>query len=1027
MLKRTFEHPAITPEIYADGLTAYEQHMKHLMFRWLLKGADQNDLMTVQGKESYTSRMPKFRAAIDEAFKTAQPGETRIRDIQRVERVEEIFEELGCFRESEEPVDLIGAYLGVDTPTPRRKAKEAANWIKLRTVIDRRELVTAVKLYKGDKLLHHKGIEYVIDQQFPDFIVSFIRHAYETNGYILSTLCRKGSKEIIEKVLEKVNFSQKDLVKEAAHHASQCNIEKLLVLLNKIETPERQEYVVESSIGLLLDRCPTDRFHSFLNALKSKSLLSEHLLERILEDPAITPELYADGLIAYGKYEKHLMVFQWLLKRADRDDLVAVRGKNDYYRMWYRSCYAIDDAWKTAPPGGTRTHAIQRVERVEEIFEELGYFRESEEPVDLISAYIGIDKPTPRRKVKEAANWIRLREVIDRRELETAVVLYKQDRLIHHQGIDYVIEKQFPEFIVSFIRHAYETNGYILSTLCRKGSKEIIESVLEKVDFPQQDLVDEAAHHASRCNIEKLVVLLDKIETPERQESVVRSSIGHVLDNCSTDRLYFFLNALRRKSLLSGRLENGAIQMAFKNGVDLGREDLLKRTFDHPAITPGLYADALTVTERLWEFRKPAREWLLKEADRDDLQEVQGRNDYKDMKPEFRAAIDEALKTAQPGGTRTHIIQRVERVEEIFEEFGPSGVYEDPTKLISAYLGVDTPTPRRNAKEAAANWSKFRAVIDEGELETAVVLYKGDKLLHHKGMDYVLEQQFPEFIVNFVNQTNQANARTLDELCKKCSKEAIENVLEKVDFSQSDLIEVASEGNAVCHLPKFLMLLNKITTPEGQESAVTNGINVLIREKSIEYINPMLDALKDKIFRSERLEAIAIQNAFKEGAKRNREDVLKCTFDHLTITPALYAHALIESEKSWESSKPAREWLLKEADRDDLQAVNDNDGYADLILPFRTAIEKALEIAKPGGTRTRAYDIQSAKVTKKEFMEIGHAVAISGIANIIGEYLAGQEDEEREVQRMLQEQEEEIDWGAELGGGEDEEEEWGSI
>ena len=95
-----------------------------------------------------------------------------------------------------------------------------------------------------------------------------------------------------------------------------------------------------------------------------------------------------------------------------------------------------------------------------------------------------------------------------------------------------------------------------------------------------------------------------------------------------------------------------------------------------------------------------------------------------------------------------------------------------------------------------------------------------------------------------------------------------------------------------------------------------------------------------------------------------------------------------------------------------MQAVNDNDGYADLILPFRTAIENALEIAKPGGTRTRAYDIQSAKKTKKEFMEIEHAVAISGIAKIIGEYLAGQEeDEEREAEGMLQEQEEEVDWG----------------
>ena len=60
-------------------------------------------------------------------------------------------------------------------------------------------------------------------------------------------------------------------------------------------------------------------------------------------------------------------------------------------------------------------------------------------------------------------------------------------------------------------------------------------------------------------------------------------------------------------------------------------------------------------------------------------------------------------------------------------------------------------------------------------------------------------------------------------------------------------------------------------------------------------------------------------------------------------------------------------------------------------------------------------------------MEIEHAVAISGIAKIIGEYLAGKEDDEMEVEGVLQKQEEEVDSGTELGEGEDEEEEWGDI
>ena len=88
-----------------------------------------------------------------------------------------------------------------------------------------------------------------------------------------------------------------------------------------------------------------------------------------------------------------------------------------------------------------------------------------------------------------------------------------------------------------------------------------------------------------------------------------------------------------------------------------------------------------------------------------------------------------------------------------------------------------------------------------------------------------------------------------------------------------------------------------------------------------------------------------------------------------------------------------RQFLLKQADRYDLQAVKEKACYEGLNAGFRDAIEEALKTAAPGGTRTKIYDIQSAKIAKEEFMEIEHAVAIPGIANIIGEYLTFQEVE----------------------------------
>ena len=99
---------------------------------------------------------------------------------------------------------------------------------------------------------------------------------------------------------------------------------------------------------------------------------------------------------------------------------------------------------------------------------------------------------------------------------------------------------------------------------------------------------------------------------------------------------------------------------------------------EHAAITPGLYADALIVTAA-WGKYNYTRRLLLEKADRYDLQAVKEKTGYADLNAEFRDAIEKALKTAAPGGTRTRIydIQTVVEAEETFEELGHPGISED--------------------------------------------------------------------------------------------------------------------------------------------------------------------------------------------------------------------------------------------------------------------------------------------------------------------------------------------------------------
>ena len=283
-------------------------------------------------------------------------------------------------------------------------------------------------------------------------------------------------------------------------------------------------------------------------------------------------------------------------------------------------------------------------------------------------------------------------------------------------------------------------------------------------------------------------------------------------------------------------------------------------------------------------------------------------------------------------------------------------------------------------------YSGLHRAIDGGRLDIAVYLGEQDEALGAKGVEYVIRKDDPDLIINFVNQTNQANAFALEVLWCASSIESFEKVLEKVDFPQQTLVDLASSYDGVYSPEKFLVLLNKIVTPEDQEKVVKNAIERIVLRYTD--TSPLLNALKGKTFRSGRLEYLAIQKAFMEGVKSARVTFLPMdSCGHPAITPELYADALILTAE-WRKDQPMRQFLLENADRYDLQAVKEKVGYADLNPEFRDAIEEVLKTAAPGGTRTRAYDIQSAKIAKETFDEIT-GKEFPGITDITGSFLTG--------------------------------------
>ena len=286
--------------------------------------------------------------------------------------------------------------------------------------------------------------------------------------------------------------------------------------------------------------------------------------------------------------------------------------------------------------------------------------------------------------------------------------------------------------------------------------------------------------------------------------------------------------------------------------------------------------------------------------------------------------------------------------------------------------------------------------FDEGRLDIAVDLSKQNEELGEEGVEYAIERGDSDLIANFVNRTNQANACTLYKLWSNSSIETVERVIEKVDFPQQVLVNSAASYGLAYYPDKFLVLLSKIVKPEDQEKVVEKGIEKLV----LSYIDtsPLLNALKGKTFRSERLEYLATQKAFMQVVKRKKvyflpEDIC----EHAAITPELYADALIVTARCGKHSR-MRRFLLGNADRYDLQAVKKKADYAGLNAEFRDAIEEALKTAAPGGTRTRAYDIQTVEKAEETFEELGSSGIPKDPLSIVNDFVALDAPARRESQ-----------------------------
>lgn len=144
-------------------------------------------------------------------------------------------------------------------------------------------------------------------------------------------------------------------------------------------------------------------------------------------------------------------------------------------------------------------------------------------------------------------------------------------------------------------------------------------------------------------------------------------------------------------------------------------------------------------------------------------------------------------------------------------------------KCITASIGIEN-----NIYEA----------IDNNEFETVKELCKHDATLWEKVVDYVVDTKDPNFIANFIKQTDFVTGYAFMALCRK-PKVIMRKVQDRVGRSEDECYNRAARSNPMLLPDKFIVLLNKIPTAEGQGLAFEMGIEWLFIENRTDCIYPL--------------------------------------------------------------------------------------------------------------------------------------------------------------------------------------------
>ena len=230
---------------------------------------------------------------------------------------------------------------------------------------------------------------------------------------LLGIILLRANQEFIDRIFERVRLTERDLMNVASKMDLACRPDKFISLLKRMTNRNYQRDAFANAVFALFKANKTKCVDALLSALENATFLDQAVKDVAIIDvfyqtskfsndprasyakryhnhPTISAYYYSNAIYRSYRYgSPNYELFNWLLEKADHEDLKAVKSDNEFSTNSEKFQNAIEKALKTTVPEKANRQDPARAKLTRKFLNEItGTSLGTRELGDIITAYL---------------------------------------------------------------------------------------------------------------------------------------------------------------------------------------------------------------------------------------------------------------------------------------------------------------------------------------------------------------------------------------------------------------------------------------------------------------------------------------------------------------------------------------------------------------------------------------------------------------------------------------------------------------